>query len=164
MYNSAIMKRTADEQHRNSGAVKINQIKSPLQLFSVFLPRRKALVRDPSLEFLKATKQTSVTGRNMWQKFYWKSSMLFTRTAGRFVQIIRLNFVMIRFHTVNTFSVFSMSQSFFEAASLMCQISHKHLLLVYGVSVQGVKSKFDLTVWFFTLILFADSCVTISKN
>ncbi|KAK5930669.1 hypothetical protein CgunFtcFv8_026887 [Champsocephalus gunnari] len=31
-------------------------------------------------------------------------------------------------------------ESFFEAASLMSQISHKHLLLVYGVSVQGVKN------------------------
>lgn len=33
-------------------------------------------------------------------------------------------------------------QSFFEAASLMSQITHRHLLLVYGVSVHGVKSKF----------------------
>ncbi|XP_026179361.1 tyrosine-protein kinase JAK2 [Mastacembelus armatus] len=31
-------------------------------------------------------------------------------------------------------------ESFFEAASLMSQISHKHLLLVYGVSVHGVKN------------------------
>ncbi|XP_023282260.1 tyrosine-protein kinase JAK3 [Seriola lalandi dorsalis] len=31
-------------------------------------------------------------------------------------------------------------ESFFEAASLMSQISHKHLLLVYGISVQGVKN------------------------
>ncbi|XP_074524885.1 tyrosine-protein kinase JAK2 isoform X2 [Halichoeres trimaculatus] len=31
-------------------------------------------------------------------------------------------------------------ESFFEAASLMSQISHKHLLLVYGVSVYGVKN------------------------
>uniref|UniRef100_A0A3P8S1G4 Tyrosine-protein kinase n=1 Tax=Amphiprion percula TaxID=161767 RepID=A0A3P8S1G4_AMPPE len=31
-------------------------------------------------------------------------------------------------------------ESLFEAASLMSQISHKHLLLVYGVSVHGVKN------------------------
>ncbi|XP_034035925.1 LOW QUALITY PROTEIN: tyrosine-protein kinase JAK2 [Thalassophryne amazonica] len=31
-------------------------------------------------------------------------------------------------------------ESFFEAASMMCQISHKHLLHVYGVSVQGAKN------------------------
>ncbi|XP_071386730.1 tyrosine-protein kinase JAK2 [Centroberyx affinis] len=31
-------------------------------------------------------------------------------------------------------------ESFFEAASLMSQISHKHLLHVYGVSVHGVKN------------------------
>lgn len=31
-------------------------------------------------------------------------------------------------------------ESFFEAASLMSQISYKHLLLVYGVSVHGVKN------------------------
>ncbi|XP_070817587.1 tyrosine-protein kinase JAK2 isoform X1 [Chaetodon trifascialis] len=31
-------------------------------------------------------------------------------------------------------------ESFFEAASLMSQISHKHLLLVYGVSVHAVKN------------------------
>uniref|UniRef100_A0A8C7ZF29 Tyrosine-protein kinase n=1 Tax=Oryzias sinensis TaxID=183150 RepID=A0A8C7ZF29_9TELE len=31
-------------------------------------------------------------------------------------------------------------ESFFEAASLMTQISHKHLLFVYGVSVHGVKN------------------------
>ncbi|KAM7409604.1 hypothetical protein PAMA_001203 [Pampus argenteus] len=31
-------------------------------------------------------------------------------------------------------------ESFFEAASLMSQISHKHLLLVYGVSVHGAKN------------------------
>nr|QHD18498.1 Janus kinases 3 [Trachinotus ovatus] len=31
-------------------------------------------------------------------------------------------------------------ESFFEAASLMSQISHKHLLLVYGISVEGVKN------------------------
>nr|XP_019953862.1 PREDICTED: tyrosine-protein kinase JAK2-like isoform X3 [Paralichthys olivaceus] len=31
-------------------------------------------------------------------------------------------------------------ESFFEAASLMSQISHKHLLLVYGISVHGVKN------------------------
>nr|WTM56513.1 JAK3 protein [Lateolabrax maculatus] len=31
-------------------------------------------------------------------------------------------------------------ESFFEAASLMSQISHKHLLLVYGVSVHTVKN------------------------
>ncbi|XP_044056522.1 tyrosine-protein kinase JAK2 isoform X2 [Siniperca chuatsi] len=31
-------------------------------------------------------------------------------------------------------------ESFFESASLMSQISHKHLLLVYGVSVHGVKN------------------------
>nr|XP_020452292.1 tyrosine-protein kinase JAK2-like [Monopterus albus] len=31
-------------------------------------------------------------------------------------------------------------ESFFEAASLMSQISHKHLLLVYGVSVHEVKN------------------------
>lgn len=31
-------------------------------------------------------------------------------------------------------------ESFFEAASLMSQISHKHLLLVYGVSVNGVRN------------------------
>ncbi|XP_034386482.1 tyrosine-protein kinase JAK2 isoform X2 [Cyclopterus lumpus] len=31
-------------------------------------------------------------------------------------------------------------ESFFEAASLMSQISHKHLILVYGVSVLGVKN------------------------
>lgn len=33
------------------------------------------------------------------------------------------------------------SQSFFEAASLMTQISHKHLIRTHGVSVHGVKSK-----------------------
>lgn len=32
-------------------------------------------------------------------------------------------------------------QSFFEAASFMSQISHKHLLLVYGVTVHKSKSK-----------------------
>uniref|UniRef100_A0A672JQ86 Tyrosine-protein kinase n=1 Tax=Salarias fasciatus TaxID=181472 RepID=A0A672JQ86_SALFA len=31
-------------------------------------------------------------------------------------------------------------ESFFESASLMSQISHKHLLLVYGVSVHGVQN------------------------
>uniref|UniRef100_A0A3Q0RRZ4 Tyrosine-protein kinase n=1 Tax=Amphilophus citrinellus TaxID=61819 RepID=A0A3Q0RRZ4_AMPCI len=31
-------------------------------------------------------------------------------------------------------------ESFFEAASLMSQITHRHLLLVYGVSVHGVKN------------------------
>ncbi|XP_074490739.1 tyrosine-protein kinase JAK2 isoform X2 [Sebastes fasciatus] len=31
-------------------------------------------------------------------------------------------------------------ESFFEAASLMSQISHKHLLHVYGVSIHGVKN------------------------
>ncbi|XP_068599747.1 tyrosine-protein kinase JAK2 [Brachionichthys hirsutus] len=31
-------------------------------------------------------------------------------------------------------------ESFFEAASLMSQLSHKHLLLVHGVSVHGVKN------------------------
>uniref|UniRef100_A0A4W6CM24 Tyrosine-protein kinase n=1 Tax=Lates calcarifer TaxID=8187 RepID=A0A4W6CM24_LATCA len=31
-------------------------------------------------------------------------------------------------------------ESFFEAASLMSQISHKHLLHVYGISVHGVKN------------------------
>uniref|UniRef100_H3CXH8 Tyrosine-protein kinase n=2 Tax=Tetraodon nigroviridis TaxID=99883 RepID=H3CXH8_TETNG len=31
-------------------------------------------------------------------------------------------------------------ESFFEAASLMSQFSHKHLILVYGVSVSGVKN------------------------
>uniref|UniRef100_A0A8C5D9S8 Tyrosine-protein kinase n=1 Tax=Gouania willdenowi TaxID=441366 RepID=A0A8C5D9S8_GOUWI len=31
-------------------------------------------------------------------------------------------------------------ESFFESASLMSQISHKHLLLVYGVSVHGEKN------------------------
>lgn len=32
-------------------------------------------------------------------------------------------------------------QSFFEAASLMSQIAHKHLLLVYGISVHKSKSE-----------------------
>lgn len=40
-----------------------------------------------------------------------------------------------------SFLVVAFFQSFFEAASLMSQISHKHLLLVYGVSVNGVRSK-----------------------
>ncbi|KAF7646756.1 hypothetical protein LDENG_00182860 [Lucifuga dentata] len=31
-------------------------------------------------------------------------------------------------------------ESFFEAASFMSQISHKHLLLVYGVSIHGAKN------------------------
>ncbi|XP_061739337.1 tyrosine-protein kinase JAK2 [Nerophis ophidion] len=31
-------------------------------------------------------------------------------------------------------------ESFFEAASMMSQISHKHLLLVYGISVHGTKN------------------------
>ncbi|XP_077389935.1 tyrosine-protein kinase JAK2 [Festucalex cinctus] len=31
-------------------------------------------------------------------------------------------------------------ESFFEAASIMSQISHKHLLLVYGLSVHGTKN------------------------
>ncbi|KAM9848338.1 tyrosine-protein kinase JAK2 [Aulostomus maculatus] len=31
-------------------------------------------------------------------------------------------------------------ESFFETASLMSQISHKHLLLVYGVSIHGAKN------------------------
>nr|XP_057928354.1 tyrosine-protein kinase JAK2 [Doryrhamphus excisus] len=31
-------------------------------------------------------------------------------------------------------------ESFFEAASIMSQISHKHLLLVYGISVHGTKN------------------------
>uniref|UniRef100_A0AAQ4REE7 Tyrosine-protein kinase n=1 Tax=Gasterosteus aculeatus aculeatus TaxID=481459 RepID=A0AAQ4REE7_GASAC len=35
---------------------------------------------------------------------------------------------------------FLLSQSFFEAASVMSQISHSHLLLVYGVSVHGVQN------------------------
>lgn len=32
-------------------------------------------------------------------------------------------------------------KAFFEAASMMSQISHQHLLLVYGVSVHAAKSK-----------------------
>ncbi|XP_015221241.2 tyrosine-protein kinase JAK2 [Lepisosteus oculatus] len=31
-------------------------------------------------------------------------------------------------------------ESFFEAASLMSQLSHKHLLLVYGISIHGTKN------------------------
>ncbi|XP_061153241.1 tyrosine-protein kinase JAK2 isoform X2 [Syngnathus typhle] len=31
-------------------------------------------------------------------------------------------------------------ESFFEAASIMSQISHKHLLLVYGISIHGTKN------------------------
>lgn len=34
-----------------------------------------------------------------------------------------------------------LSQSFFEAASMMSQLSHKHLLLNYGVCVCGNESK-----------------------
>lgn len=37
--------------------------------------------------------------------------------------------------------VFSLSQSFFEAASMMSQVSHKHLLHVYGISVHRSDSK-----------------------
>ncbi|KAI4897166.1 hypothetical protein NFI96_015215 [Prochilodus magdalenae] len=40
----------------------------------------------------------------------------------------------------NSWEVGSPSKSFFEAASLMSQISHKHLLLVYGVSVHKSKN------------------------
>lgn len=47
--------------------------------------RVKALDRDPSLGSLKATKRTFVMGRNTWRMFSWKSSMLFTKTAGRWV-------------------------------------------------------------------------------
>lgn len=32
-------------------------------------------------------------------------------------------------------------QSFFEAASMMSQLSHKHLILNYGVCVCGEESK-----------------------
>lgn len=32
-------------------------------------------------------------------------------------------------------------QSFFEAASMMTQLSHKHLILNYGVCVCGEESK-----------------------
>ncbi|RXM98395.1 Tyrosine-protein kinase JAK2 [Acipenser ruthenus] len=32
-------------------------------------------------------------------------------------------------------------ESFFEAASVMSQVSHKHLLLVYGISIHGSKSE-----------------------
>jgi len=39
------------------------------------------------------------------------------------------------------FCHFSSSQSFFEAASMMSQLSHKHLLLNYGVCVCGDESK-----------------------
>lgn len=36
---------------------------------------------------------------------------------------------------------FSSSKSFFEAASMMSQLSYKHLVLNYGVCVCGEESK-----------------------
>lgn len=39
------------------------------------------------------------------------------------------------------FSHFLPLKSFFEAASMMSQLSHKHLLLNYGVCVCGDESK-----------------------
>lgn len=41
-----------------------------------------------------------------------------------------------------SFLACSLSQSFYEAASMMSQLSHKHLLLIYGVCVCGDESKF----------------------
>lgn len=38
-------------------------------------------------------------------------------------------------------SVFPILQSFFEAASMMTQLSHKHLILNYGVCVCGEESE-----------------------
>lgn len=43
-------------------------------------------------------------------------------------------------HEVNR-KLFSSSQSFYEAASMMSQLSHKHLLLNYGVCVCGDESE-----------------------
>lgn len=37
-------------------------------------------------------------------------------------------------------------QSFFEAASMMTQLSHKHLILNYGVCVCGEESKSVMSV------------------
>lgn len=37
--------------------------------------------------------------------------------------------------------LFSLLQSFYEAASMMSQLSHKHLLLSYGMCVCGDESK-----------------------
>lgn len=51
----------------------------------MFPVRRKALDRDLSLAFSKATNQTFVMGINTWQKFSWKSLTSFTETAGRWV-------------------------------------------------------------------------------
>lgn len=42
--------------------------------------------------------------------------------------------------TMFLFSIFVL-QSFFEAASMMSQLSHKHLILNYGVCVCGEESK-----------------------
>lgn len=96
--------------------------------------------------------------RNMQQRFSLKSLTLLTKPAGRWVSWTSYSFKMLiviyyrLFFTLYTccFPLYFM-QSFFEAASLMSQISHKHLLLVYGVSVHGVKSKlnskFSLCRW-----------------
>ncbi|MGH0184222.1 UNVERIFIED_CONTAM: hypothetical protein FKN15_014492 [Acipenser sinensis] len=37
-------------------------------------------------------------------------------------------------------------ESFFEAASVMSQVSHKHLLLVYGISIHGSKKLTNLVI------------------
>ena len=40
----------------------------------------------------------------------------------------------------------------------MSQISHVHLLLVYGISVHGVKSKFYVFVWRFDAMFTSLMC------
>lgn len=40
--------------------------------------------------------------------------------------------------------LFFFPQAFFEAASMMRQVSHKHIVYLYGVCVRDVESKFVL--------------------
>lgn len=44
-------------------------------------------------------------------------------------------------------SVYLFCQAFFETASMMRQVSHKHIVLLYGVCVHHQESKYMLNIW-----------------
>lgn len=62
----------------------------------------------------------------------FKISMVLTK----FLEIMYWSFAF-----TDLFSLLSLSKSFFEAASMMSQLSYKHLVLNYGVCVCGEESK-----------------------
>lgn len=48
----------------------------------------------------------------------------------------------------SSFIIFFWLQAFFETASMMRQVSHKHIVLLYGVCVHHQESEWTLDFWF----------------